>query len=208
MLCGYFDESGQHDPTTGHLTRLSLGGCMTGQETCQKFSAEWSAILCGSGIQMFHMADFEAYQGEFRGWTEEQHKQFLERLLSIMVRHIKLYIAISHAVTPQRKAFRKTYKRTVITAIAQALNFSEPGSLMFAEHEEFNLKNLDDYFDGTPFEGRVESCSTANPKRIVPLQAADLYVYEVKKLAENPNRIRYPWWRLQGHGASTFAFTL
>jgi hypothetical protein len=60
MLFAYFDESGEHDLTTGELIRLTLGGLVAPKEAWKSFEQEWRAALAWAGIEMFHMADFES----------------------------------------------------------------------------------------------------------------------------------------------------
>ncbi len=74
MLWGFFDESGEHEPDDapaeirGKVKKLTIAGCWASYERWQAFSMDWSDALERAGIRMFHMADFEAYQGEFKEW--------------------------------------------------------------------------------------------------------------------------------------------
>ncbi len=44
MLWAYFDESGLHDRGTGHLKRLSFGGCLASSERWNGFEGEWFVV--------------------------------------------------------------------------------------------------------------------------------------------------------------------
>jgi hypothetical protein len=65
MLWGYFDESGEADPATGHLANLTIGGCFASFEVWQAVSIQWKSALDAQGVRMFHAAQFEHYRGEF-----------------------------------------------------------------------------------------------------------------------------------------------
>jgi hypothetical protein len=66
MLWAYFDESGEHD-VNGQLIKLTLGGSLATYETWGMLSEKWNKILKEFGIEMFHMADFEAIRDLFKG---------------------------------------------------------------------------------------------------------------------------------------------
>jgi hypothetical protein len=90
MLTGYFDESGELDPVTGHLKNLTIGGSFAPFEVWQDVSAAWKFALANEGVKMLHMADFEHYRGEFE-WhlpngerDKQRHERFLNALLDII----------------------------------------------------------------------------------------------------------------------------
>ena len=63
MLWGYFDESGTHDPATGRLTALTIGGCIAPAEAWQSFCAAWGdAMATEPSVKCFHMTDFEYWK--------------------------------------------------------------------------------------------------------------------------------------------------
>jgi hypothetical protein len=70
MLWAYFDESGEHDRVTGQLKTLTPGGCVADAAAWDALSVSWHAALNNAGVEMFHMTDFEADAGEFRGGSQ------------------------------------------------------------------------------------------------------------------------------------------
>ena len=60
MIWGFWDESGEHDKTSGHLVRLTIGGAFASFEAWESFAMDWAALLQWAGIEAFRMTDFEA----------------------------------------------------------------------------------------------------------------------------------------------------
>lgn len=59
MLSAFFDESGIHAPD-GRLIKLTIGGCLSDKASWDRLSEDWAKAIDAWGLDLFHMADFEA----------------------------------------------------------------------------------------------------------------------------------------------------
>lgn len=102
MLYAYFDESGEHDPATGRLVDMTLGGCVSSEMSWSALTLEWNEALHAEGVSHFHMADFEARQPPFDGWCERKRRRLLSRLLDVATTHVERFVGF--ATTPEDAA--------------------------------------------------------------------------------------------------------
>jgi uncharacterized phage-like protein YoqJ len=188
MIWAYFDESGVHNLSTSKLEWLVIGGALATEDNWARLSEDWKVALEDAKINVFHMTDFETYNGEFEGWTEEQHDVLLDRLLVIQAKYVHEIFGATHdnkKNMKQRKVFRKIYRNNVADIIMIAANHlmidqNDPISLMFAAHKEITHKNLEGHFmDLVRDDDRFAECVVGKPKDYPPLQMADLIAYEL-----------------------------
>jgi hypothetical protein len=64
-IWGYFDESGEHDPKTGRLVNMSIGGVYSSKGRREALEDGWRRVLAREGLKEFHMKDFEAWKPPF-----------------------------------------------------------------------------------------------------------------------------------------------
>ncbi len=203
MLLAYFDESGEHNRDSGNLSRLTVGGLLTTLENWQRISAEWNKVLETKSVTTFHMTDFEAYEGEFHGWSKGRHERLVERLLTILIKEPITIIGVSMVADGTRKRFRRTYAKCVVQAINGAcmsgrLNYGQqPLSLVFAKTNDFSYRRIAAWCDKISLAlPSLTSCTGTDPESCPPLQAADLVAYELARLERGQNRYRYPFHRM------------
>jgi len=210
MLWGFFDESGEHESADapaevrGKLKRLTLAGCWASFENWQQFSLEWAAALEDAGVFMFHMADFEADQGEFAGWRDTKRayrEAFLSRLLDIMDRYVEGYAGVSVGLEPAQ-SFKSAYHANVEQLFATSRS-NGGASLVFARHPEYSPENLALIYEAIALiESGFASCTVADPRVTCPLQAADIVAYELARFQRDKAHQRYPWRRLTERAVS------
>ena len=212
MLWAYFDESGVHDSTTGHLRRLTFGGCLSSLKDWSGFESEWRDVLGGEGIDCFHMTDFEKWRGPFDfrlsdgSRDVERHKHVLNRLLEVMARHIKYTYGFTRNVTKPSKALADTYESCVIDSImhlanASAYQFGDKVSIIFARHKDFALPRIEQYFGFMNYgDARLGTVGTDTPQNLCELQAADIVGYEVSRMERDGATPRYPLKKLKELG--------
>jgi hypothetical protein len=94
VLRGFIDEShdGDNPPKVFELSCI-----VTNDTGCVNFGMEWGALLESKNeelrkqarqeISRFHAADFNNYQGEFRGWTPDEQKDFSRRMVKVFERN-------------------------------------------------------------------------------------------------------------------------
>jgi hypothetical protein len=208
MLWAYFDESGEHDRETGHLRRLTLGGCIAPLDAWQRLDAEWNSALVTAGIKMFHMTDFERYRGEFEGWDKEKHNRMLNCFLEIIGRHIRHCFGFTTGVgNGSPKTFSAHYEDCLVDCLvhvanASAQKFKNEISVVFAKQRDFRPPRIERYFDLINFgDSQLASVTFDEPISNRPLQVADIIAYEVQHIQRDDSREdRYPLKRLQQLG--------
>jgi Protein of unknown function (DUF3800) len=186
----YFDESGEF-LRDGTLRRLTLGGCAATVESWGSFNGKWRAALDAEGVGTFHMTYLEASEKEFRGWDRDRKDNLLDKLLSIMNEHIPIYTGFANY--PFRMRERKLTRASIDRLIARSFikcageldwgldegELDDGVSIVFARHPEFSEVNVIKYFNTINKDETLKSCSVASPHDVLPLQAADLFAYEM-----------------------------
>lgn len=213
MLWAYFDESGEYQD--GTLKRLTLGGCIASFENWQAFDQRWRAALDDEGVNVFHMADFEAREGEFprSDWEESRRRKLLGNLLGIINQHVSIFVGFANYPVkfPEKRSMRAGYDRLIARSMINTANrpwgLDEEISIVFARHPEFSSVRVLEYFEIINQDKSLESCAVAEPGKVLPLQAADLFTYELMKFSKSDrtnNDERYPFRRLR-EGAEHFS---
>jgi hypothetical protein len=85
MLTAYIDDSGTHDKSPNCV----IGGYWGGVKEWSHFGAQWEQVLKSEGIEEFHAKEFwpridGKRIGPYKGWSDERHKSFIDRLLTII----------------------------------------------------------------------------------------------------------------------------
>jgi len=203
MLWGFFDESGEHDDR-GHLAKLTLGGCWSSFEKWEALSLEWRKVLDAFGINVFHMTDFEAYKGEFKGWNKDKakHERVLNSLIDIMLNYIEVYSGFTKPIG--HYSLVDIYERHLIDLFTKA-GIDDDHSIVVARHPEYSPTRTGELI--TAIERllgakaiKVKTWSIGEPRDFCPLQAADLVAYEIRccmRDGELNRPMRYPLRRLQ-----------
>lgn len=76
-LTAYFDES--HDATKSKV--FVYAGWTAWRIEWESFGRLWHSVLLGEGLQDFHMADYEASRGAFKGWDRRRKVLLLAALI-------------------------------------------------------------------------------------------------------------------------------
>jgi hypothetical protein len=208
MIWGFWDESGEHDKTSGHLVRLTIGGAFASSEAWESFSMGWAALLQWAGIAAFHMTDFEAHQPPYDEWSECKGRRFLNTALETMAAHIDEFHGFTNRVTAAGDSLRETYEAGMMDTILHAARGGayggEPIALVFAKHPEFRPTSVRSRYEQIKqYYDKVCILEFSDPAFSCPLQAADIIAYEVRSLQRedgSPTN-RYPLRRLKELGA-------
>jgi len=196
MLWAYFEESGLHKAETGKLDWLVLAGAIATEENWGHVSSEWEAVLIDFGITTFHMADFEAYEGEFKNFSKDDHKALLTRLLEIQAKYVHDIFGVTNWTGRYIGPYQNICHRNVIDllTIIGSPSQEEPISIVFARHEEVSPIKLSEYFDEAQSKRqRFGSWTVDYPSNNPPLQMADLIAYEFARSIRDGLPIRYPY---------------
>ena len=195
MLRSYTDESGH----SGDSRFVCMGGCITTVEVWSHFEEEWKRALNDAGVSCFHMTEFESSRGEFKKWKNkpDEHKLFLAKLLSIMDAHTMIYLAATepvHKIAGKLAYKDDPYLDCLVGIIDSAalyvgsLDANEKIEMVFADHPEHTRRvrtifpEIRDAVGG--MYQRLGPDAYGSPKDIIPLQAADLVAFEVRKERE------------------------
>ena len=224
MLWAYFDESGEHLPPDqgGHLTHLTLGGCVADVDDWRKLSSEWLIALDEAQVPHFHMVDFEARKGVFSGWCEKRRERLLNALLDSMGRHVSRFVGF--VITPEDAACNTGdwHRFDGTRGALQALVYhsasriqeryevptGERISLVYAKHCEMRQAYYDKVMAAIVPEDfeLIEGLTINRPESVPPLQAADIWAYELARW-QRPNRPeRYPAKRIREFGRTPKLF--
>lgn len=194
----YMDETGHpDDPVCNYV---GMAGFVAPAGTWEVFSGEWQHTLNNAGLkQPFHMKEFAHFQGQFKGWSENDRKL----LLGELIRHIRNTKAMPvgaivslrdyESLTPSQQAsFRDPYYLAFQTAsrgaTIEAL-FDEPQekvAMVYSYNEEYGTDNggraekLWHQMKQTWEHGHLMGAYASDtPANLCPLQAADLFAYEL-----------------------------
>jgi len=194
----YADETGHSkDP---QRTFFCLAGLVAREESWKAFDLEWRAACAEEGVTLpFHMKDLAAFQEQFQGWSEEQRRRLLGKLVAAIrgagavpvgsVVSVNDYNAFPPNLRTKLKDpyFMALQPLTWNLAVAASLEMPPgPVSMVYAYHPEHshgrgNSEELWQAFRrGNPIIAHfMESYGSAEPKDCTPLQAADLWAYEL-----------------------------
>jgi hypothetical protein len=204
MIWVYIDESGEHDPS-GRLHRLTLGGCIAPYENWEQLTPLWQDALDRVCVSVFHMTEFEADRGEFKGWKKnrpEDRAWLLNTLLGLIVDHVPALIAFSEDHTEHGPSVKQTYDKGIVDSLRHFIadrNWpEEPFALVYAKHPEYPRAILEERF-GSIGEGdaKLRCLAVLEPAEALPLQAADLVAYEFSRQQRANRPERYPFTRLR-----------
>ena len=194
----YVDEAGHSkDPNRSYLC---MAGLLATETAWKAFDPEWRTACEDEGLmEPFHMMDFAAYKGQFKGWNDDRRKRLLGKLIAA-IRNAKA-IPIGSVVSvkdfnsfdPRLKAklrdphFMAFQPLTYNIAVAAGMEMP-PGrvTMMYAHHPEHSvgLANTEDLWHFVRRYNPIiawfmESYVCGEPKDHSPLQAADLWAYEL-----------------------------
>lgn len=185
MLWAYFDESGTHNPLTGNVDWLVIGGAIAPEENWRKAALEWSRVLADFDIpQPFHMNDFAHSKSPFNKLDDDANKALLGRLLDVKDAYIDNVIGITNSKKPSQteyiKIHTKCLKDILKVVTDRTVYRDEEVSVVFAEHPDVNLITIKTNFEDVRANSPAfASCGVDTPANSPELQMADLFAYEL-----------------------------
>jgi hypothetical protein len=76
----YFDDSGTHSHSP-----IAVAACyIAPAPQWRKFVRAWNNVLKREGFGVFHMTEFNARQGAFRGWDDDKRNAVIQKLIRII----------------------------------------------------------------------------------------------------------------------------
>jgi hypothetical protein len=211
MLKAFMDESG--DSVDPFCKFVGMGGVIADTDKWASFEVAWRAALDEFiGGHPFHMKEFVCVPGigVYKGWEEPQRKALLGRLVRAIldngIQFVGCVVSIQdfgrlHAehksifLDPYYMAFQSVTRGMAIIAHSEHLFLDrpeEPVALVYALQEKF----------GATEAGRAQQLwhamqtntdlgkwmgmySSGDPKKVLGLQAADLFAYELTQEFEH-----------------------
>jgi hypothetical protein len=199
MFTAYFDESGTH----AGAVILAVAGYVSVDRQWVEFEREWQEILTAEDIPFFHMADYESRFGIYKDWSNEKRIRVITRLCSIIKRRVhraftsSVIISDYNDVAAMRPdlfetayAFNANICMRLISDWAEERAHKGPIAYVFERGsgyeaelaQQFNIYLASDELKALY---RLSTLTFADKRDILPLQAADILVYEVRKRALN-----------------------
>ncbi len=215
MLTAYFDETGHSDDP--YLSFASMAGFVAPLATWINFEEQWKDALENAQLsEPFHMKDFAHSVGQFKSWkgAETKRRLSLGRLVEIIreTRATPIGAAVSlrdfeSLTQAQRTMYRDPYhacfqlctRGAAIQAVFEPPE--EKVAMVYAFNEEYGTnKNggaeqlwqaMKEHVTlDCDMNARMGSYASSTPSELCPLQAADLFAYEL--CHEFENRIKRP----------------
>jgi hypothetical protein len=216
VLIAYADESGHAaDPKVDHF---GLVGLVASAERWERFRTDWSAALAEFGVSALHMREFAHRLGPFRGWSEEQRRAFLSRLLAVVDELRPLIFGSVIALAAWRRLAEADQKRFVDPYFACAQEFAYLAAvhgytvgqdrvrIVLSDTSEFRGRGrllFEALTESRTMPPAIDSYAYAPMAEELALQAADLVAYEVvlghDQVAKGATELRYPLQRLRAH---------
>lgn len=186
-LIAYFDEAG-HSANTFFV---STGGCIASAESWAALEKQWAEALGKYQIECFHMTDFESSKKAFKGMDKETHKALIATLLGIMNRHTDLYIGSVEDVEdhkliqgPKEDPYVNCMMVCMDSLASYAQRYGHSFKVIFAIQPEFQKRVTFFYPQLREVGGIYATLGDSEfqtPTICLPLQAADIVAYEVRK---------------------------
>jgi len=200
----FVDESGHSvDP---RRNCLCLAGLIATENAWRAFDPEWRAACQDEELtEPFHVMHFAARKREYKDWTEEHRRRLLGKLVSAIRKAQAIPIgsvvmlrgpdALSEAVQRNYRDAHFIAFQPLTFNIAVAANMMDPTgqgpgpgpvTMVYADHPEHShgLASTKKLWDAMREHNRLvalvmQSHVSETPKDCTPLQAADLWAYEL-----------------------------
>lgn len=196
----YMDETGHADDPS--INYVGMGGFVAPAGNWEVLSAEWQTTLNNAGLkQPFHMKEFAHSVKQFASWKGNETDR--KRLYGQLIKHIRDakpmpvgaivslrdYASLTDA---QQKSFRDPYYLAFQTATRGAAleAFAEPDgetvAMVYSYNGEYGTNNgggaeqLWHHMKRIWEHGNLMgSYASSTPEELCPLQAADVFAYEL-----------------------------
>jgi hypothetical protein len=195
---------GDESEATGEV--FTLAGFMASPGAWDRFCPRWREMLCETGpypVDAFHSADIEAAKPPFDGWPIEARNQLVENALDLLTDSnlcANLYAVSCSYVIPDCLAFDprilgggsipEIYERCYRGLLYSVLTRWAFNGLDFIFDEKKKVQGrVKKHFDQAKevlnanprFAGKLNDCVFRDDRKVIPLQAADLLAYEVRR---------------------------
>ena len=199
FLEAYFDESGTHKGSP----IIFVAGALANKSSWMSIMRSWDRVLQKYSVPAFHATDLANFQGPYKGWTEDNRRPFISKLLGILEKEKLFYVGtgvecdLYHRIRADYPSMRlepynfccelcigaiivKADKKKNINPISVTFESGQKfNSLALARlRKELKVERLREHYG-------ISSISVADKKVIRTLEIADLIVYELYKHESN-----------------------
>ena len=196
MLTGYFDESQD-------AKYLVLAGYIAPARSWVRFEREWRKVLAEFGIDYFHMKDYAHSRRSFEGWPESRRVALMNLLAFVIQSRVEWPISIVLSLDDYYAVVPPGFQQQVYDPYFLCLWSCILMAFRCYRGEQLSGRALHFIFDdksgfNTRAQKIIQSCRNlpsftteqkqflgpltfADDKQLNPLQAADLFAYEVRK---------------------------
>jgi hypothetical protein len=195
MIFGYFDESGTD---TAH--QVAISGFIAKLEEWGDALAEWNKELDRVGVRPFHRVECKgrSWKGPYRGWTEEQSREHIERLARIVGRSQLYPVSCAFTgdwskvqLTPAERlwcpsAYHECFEAVMIGCMERTLDSYGPEqniAVIMERQDQFSTW-AQSMYDVRKYNGawsNIVHFSYGDKATVPYLQFADLFVWEVRR---------------------------
>lgn len=200
MLAAYLDETGHSKDPDRKV--VGFGALLASVEAWKGFDIRWKALCDDEEFRIkgaFHMTDFAAQRGHYKNWPEPKRQKFLQRVFEIVRETNPMPIGAivsladfnslseeqrSKFVDPYYIALQECAHNIGTTALLTGkpdINNPNLVHMTVSEHPEFKkAMELWDALRRYTLTGLfLHSCVCSRPDEVLPLQAADIWAYEL-----------------------------
>lgn len=206
MLSAYLDESG----TDADSTAFAVGGLLAPCHQWLRLATSWERVLLAEGIGSFHASDCANGGGEFRGWDIPRREHLFVRLVNIIKRYVGFrcwtVVVMDDYRNSRLGGDEKEQMPFGICALGCAAQLRLHAIRMSAKPLIPYTFDRGGYGSGRLFDafrkmsdkqrGRGYQMGTlqiGERKRLMPLQAADLWCYELyRSFADQLSKTQIP----------------
>jgi hypothetical protein len=198
-MWGNFEESGEHDPVTGHLRRLTMGGFYAPWAAVEKLCIEWRKALNSESLGSLHLKKIASDEDNYLNWPLEK-RQRLDRFVDILCEHATHFGAFSYPALNPRRAFVQAYKpglaRALIKLDELCAEHGETGRIVFARTHEIKASLIGRYFDQANWSKRFSGYAVLKAADEPALQAAEIVARGMKRFMQDGG-ITYSFAKIQ-----------
>ncbi len=197
MLVAYFDDTGRSEDELNLF--VGMAAFLAAEKDWELFNARWQSICAKHGVEMpFHMLEFAQFKGQFQNWRsdgDEKRKKLLSELVAAIcgARPVVAGAVCSvndfRSLSPDSQSALISPYNVVFQATTHQLGFAaglasyppERVRMIYAAGGQY--KHAQELWNAIRrynlYGYWMESISSGNPRTEIPLQAADIWAYEL-----------------------------
>jgi hypothetical protein len=209
MLKAFIDDSGSGGDSPWYV----LAGYISSVEDWDEFDPEWKSVLDSRPrIEYFKAREAESRRDQFEGFTEDQRNSKIDSLIAVIQKHVRQAIHVrvkqkhynriikANGVPPRwDNPYYFLFPEILASAVVAEKYFgsSDPLEFVFDSSEQHDKPSRRFYghaWEQGSLTGRVANVFYRDEKIFLPLQAADLLAWQVRRrfsVSTEPRRVHF-----------------